>query len=458
MESDKDVFIGIVPAMGSMTPSWHGAFSFDEIEGYTGKLLSSKFEVNKIDALSELPDDLTKEQLLCVVDGAKYATALFPRFLESRINNFSSQILRTNIPILIEGVHLDEKERCISRIALQSPLIALLFGMKAYNEKIETTPEFKVTIEYSDQKNFEYKSKFGKYVFGISRSTNHTADSCDPQFTSISTLSIYLDQPISAIEAMAFVQKVEQCLSLLCFDFIKMSHVHLGVDIEIDGIKERRMCDVKRGLKIKKAKLKAEWFSLPIRLEELPVGEILDTFIETYDNFKTTLDWYRIVVAENAYVENKFFYCVRMFESLYKSFDIPLEKDSSALEMVDKLTTLAKTSGTKEIEDFISKRVSPMFKNRPGFYSIVLDLKERYSDIISTLSLDEKKLSKLRGKEAHGNAEGFSHDEYQVMLQSHKVLLLLYKLFVLEKCGVEKDFLLASLRKSPAYSALFSQT
>lgn len=86
----------------------------------------------------------------------------------------------------------------------------------------------------------------------------------------------------------------------------------------------------------------------------------------------------------------------------------------------------------------------------------IRDLKERYRAMKVVEVVDERIVNKLRGKEAHGSAKRFSTAEYRFMICCCDVLIKLYTLLVLENCGMDREFLLSSLKRAPAWQADFS--
>jgi hypothetical protein len=164
---EENTFIGIVPSQGSKDSKWNGVFKFDEIEGYTGKLLSNSIEARPGQDIFTIPEELDKKALYCLIDGNQFGTIIWPELRGVQIKNFVAQIRDLRIRTLIRGVHIGEAENDVKKITLQSPILAQLFRLRAFVEKIETSP-YKLSIESADTKDIEFLTNVGKISIGVS--------------------------------------------------------------------------------------------------------------------------------------------------------------------------------------------------------------------------------------------------------------------------------------------------
>jgi hypothetical protein len=75
------IFIGIVPSSGSSVADWIGTFHFDQIEGYSGRFLSTKqLAKGANDVFHGIPSELKRDLLPCVIDGWQFGTLVRPYF------------------------------------------------------------------------------------------------------------------------------------------------------------------------------------------------------------------------------------------------------------------------------------------------------------------------------------------------------------------------------------------
>lgn len=224
-----------------------------------------------------------------------------------------------------------------------------------------------------------------------------------------------------------------------------------------DGILTEESVGVDRAHSTKAAKTEFDRHEIPLRLTISEITPVINRFLEIFDDIEQTLGWYRIVTAEKRYLEDKFFYCVRMIEALYKALQIPILAEQSGLKQIDAIIeALAASKGNETSIQFLKRRARPIF-SRPSLAEIIEDIKTKYGDMKVVEFLDYKIINRLRGKEVHGTTEPFSTKDYQYMRYSRDVLRILYVLIVLEQCGISKNFLIDSMRKSHKLGLFFRQ-
>jgi hypothetical protein len=303
-----------------------------------------------------------------------------------------------------------------------------------------------------------YEATFGSLRFGLSQAYHSSLGGLSASIESIGVLTIELNATQTVTEAVRLVHKIESLFSLLCFSYIKAQKLEVEVLLGGDvGQSALQRCTVERALLIERAKTEVEQHEIPFRLNNLDVGLLVDNFVKLFDRVDQTLNWYRIVIAEHRYVEDNYFYSVRMVESLYKSLEIETHKDNDALDIVDKLFARLTEPTDCELVKFIKRRVVPIFNKPWSLSEVIRDLKSRYSAMIVTGLLDEKIITRLRAKEAHGVSQSYTGQEYEFMIFAYELLTILYTLVVLEHCGVERAVWLESLRGAPKWSSKFSK-
>jgi hypothetical protein len=186
----QEIFIGIVPACGSRDPTWTGIFEFDPVKGYSGKLLSA-WRPKEGNLSFSLPDELNKEVVPCIIDGAEFGTILWPHFSGQRVKNLASMIIDARIPALVRRAHINENEASIKTIILHSPVFALMFGMKGVVETIERAPN-RITIKSQSADEIAFKTTFGSLLFGLSQTYRTSFGGLSASIDSIGTLKITL--------------------------------------------------------------------------------------------------------------------------------------------------------------------------------------------------------------------------------------------------------------------------
>jgi hypothetical protein len=451
----EDVFIGVVTSEGSTDPIWHGVFRFDEVDGYSGKLLS-KFEIKAGKDLFDIPTELDKRVLFCVIDGAQYGTIIWPRFSGQQLKNFASRIIQTRIATLVRGVHVGEDDACVSQIELTSPMFATLLGLRGYNQTIQNAP-LNISIQSNTEPELQYDLTAGKCFVGLSHRFSPSVDGLSAEIHSAGYLRIVFSSPRTVIASIKLMYQIEQLFSLLCFSYIKSKRLELELKTEDrNGDRVKTKFEVERARLIKGAKTEIDWHELPLRLKGINLAAVIDRFLEIFEDIEQTLNWYRIVVAEERYLEDKYFYSVRMIEALYRALAIDVAKDSDAIGLLQRVCATLQKAGDCELVTFVNQRVAPIFNKSWALPDIIRDLKARYSEMAVIKLLDEKLVNRLRGKETHGSSQGFSGNEYKFMALSYGIITMLYTLVVLESCGLSRDYLLNSIKRSPCRDRNFS--
>ena len=452
----RETFIGIVAEQGSTKSDWNGLFKYDHVKGYRGSILSTTYrpEVGK-DILS-IPKELDRAVLYCVLDGSQFGTAVWPELRGAQLKNFVAEIRELRIKTLIRGVHIGSAERHIKQIKVDSPILAQLFGLRAFEETIQRSPSYKVTIESISRPEAEFSCAIGKVFVGVSGLYLPSLNRPAPTLKAKSYLR--LEAHFDVIEAIRAVRKIEHLLSLLTFDFIKATAVDFAIaSQDAQGNWSEHSFPVERARINKKAKIRLKAHEIPLRLNEAPFADILDRFFEVFDRIEQTLSWYRVVTAEERYLEDRFFYCVRMIEALYKVLPIHLSADKSALsEIKTILDVLSVSEKNRSSVEFLQKRAIPIF-SKPSLLEIISDIRARYAELKVVDILDHRIINRLRGKEAHGSSEPLSAREYQFMAHSSEILRIVYVLIVLEYCGISRSFLFQHLNTSLKFQYLFSE-
>ena len=332
-----------------------------------------------------------------------------------------------------------------------------MFRLRAFVEKIEASP-YKLSIESSDTKDIEFLTSVGKASIGVSGTYSPAGRAPAPSIKAISYLEIEVEPSITPIDALKIIRRIEHLISLLTFDFIKTTNAHLTITVaEKDGTKSDKQFRLDRAKFTKNAKTEFERHEVPLNLNEFDFGSVVSRFFEISDAIEQTLNWYRIVTAEDRYLEDKFFYCVRMIDALYKALAIKTAIDQAAVETLETIIgVLTKSEENEALVEFLRKRAIPNF-SRSSFSNVLEDLRSKYAEIKVAEILDPKIINRLRGKEAHGSTQPFTPQESQFMAYSYEIIRVLYILIVLENCGIPRDFLLKRLKASHHFHYLFEE-
>jgi len=113
---EENTFIGIVPSQGSTDSKWNGVFKFDEVEGYSGKLLSNSVQTQPGQDIFTIPEDLDKKARYCLIDGNQFGTIIWPYLHGVEIKNFVAQFRDLRIRTLIRGGTLGTRKRTSKRL------------------------------------------------------------------------------------------------------------------------------------------------------------------------------------------------------------------------------------------------------------------------------------------------------------------------------------------------------
>ena len=266
------------------------------------------------------------------------------------------------------------------------------------------------------------------------------------------------NEKLSPIEALAFTRRLERFMSLLAFDLVRTERTAFTIsETEKSGETSDIVCPVEFAKDVSATKTNIDFHKLPLRLNNLDFGSAFDQFLEMFDALEQTLNWYRTVIAEDRYLEDKFFYCVRMIEALYKAIPIPTRPDEEAASKISSIMTKLSTEKDNDaLVAFLKERVAPIFGKRWSLPEIVRDLKSRYSDVATINFLDARTINKLRAKQAHGSTQRLSAAELRYMSYSYRLLSMLYCLIILEHCGLDRERMLDGLKSRSRFERYFS--
>ncbi len=448
-------FVGIVSKQGATTTEWIGAFDYDDIEGYFGSILSTTHRPQEGKDLFALPELLEGETLYCVVDGSELGTIVWPEFRDVQIKNFVAHIRTLKIRNLIKGIHIGNDEYEITKLRIESPIVARLFDLKAFQTTLHTAPSFGVTIRSNTPNDLEFPSNLGKVFVGIS---GYIADWNDtPALSTKAHLTLHAEPPLNPSGAIRIARKIEQLFSLLTLDYVKAHKTSICARAtNKNGEWSEQHYEIERARLSENAKTKVDPSGFALCLSQMDFASVLNHFLEIYSRIEQTLHWYRIVTIEDRYLEDKFFYSVRMIEALYKALRIPVSVDQSANEGLTSVVDAVNASGNQQAIDFLTKRALPIF-SRPSLTNILADVRSKYADLAVVEFLDHKIISRLRGKEAHGSAEPFSPSEYRFMACSYDVLRVIYVLIILDACGIPRSFIIDKIRASHRFQHFFER-
>ena len=195
----------------------------------------------------------------------------------------------------------------------------------------------------------------GICYLGASPTLNRSIDGLSATVASAGYLRAEFAEKKSVVEAIEIASQIEHLFSLLCFSYVKCTG--LDIVLELQDAAEwstKRALTVDRGLQLKSAKTEFEPHELPISMEGyVDFGAILGRFLKIFDDIEQTLNWYRIVVAEERYLVDKYFYCVRMIDALYQRLHIKIEGDVDAIQSLDEISAVLEreekiSSGVRE--------------------------------------------------------------------------------------------------------------
>jgi hypothetical protein len=364
----------------------------------------------------------------------------------------------STLKTLINGVHISESERAIKKVRIESQIIGQLFRLRAFEETMRTAPSHKLTIESKSLKGIELKSSIGKVTIGIHGSYSPAWNRLAPRLSAKCYLDVEPHANFAPLEAIRIITQLEYLFSVLTFDIVRATGSHLTISCPDNlGNLSERDYQVQRAKINKRAKTKLEQHEFPFHLTEVDFSQLLDRFLTIFDKVEQSLHWYRIVTAENRYLEDKFFYSVRMIEALYKALRIKVSTDETAIGIIDGIiSTLGKSSENEAYVEFLKKRALPIFLGS-SLSNILDDIQRKYADLPIVKILDPKTISRLRGKEAHGSIRSSNAAEYQFMAYGYETLRILYAALLLESCGLDRAFLINRLKSSLRFQGFLGE-
>lgn len=460
-----EITVAVTNTPGGENRSWHGTLQNRKIDGYVGKLISYDTTEQHFDFSFNLPPELDRPTVYLILNGNEYATALWPRFGSASLN-VSSRTFEIRIPFLLRGAHVTEDYECISSLTCYTPILLNLFGIKPFEQRHEDDHQTSIRTNFGTATT--YSSSIGAIKLWVGGSTGSSFEKIDIVFTC--GFTVELKEKISITAATKMTQRVEAFISLLCFDYIHFEKVTVGIKSERAIPNTLKLIDEDPNAEIETDIHAAELFrsqrhqnskttlsrlNLPMRLTpEFPCAEIFEKFLSLYERIERSFSWYRTAQIEDRYLEDHFFYSVRMIEAAYQALAIKLSKNETP-SALDGICQAVKDNPI--LAKFLKKRVEPIF-TKPSLGSIVRDIRDRYREIPLTRILDEAMIGKLRNKEAHGTTERYTGDDYRYMMITRDLLVMIYPCLILEASGVNRDFLLNHLKNGPhEYAKFFSE-
>src|SRR5262249_1956324 len=156
----------------------------------------------------------------------------------------------------------------------------------------------------------------GRCFVGVSQVFKSQANNLNLVMDAMGYLRIDFREPRTLSDAITLMYQIEQLFSLLCFSYMKCKDSQVKVQF---SDYTATSLTVECAPLIPNAKVEIDRRELSLRLNSVSLGEVIGNFLDIYDDIEQTLNWYRIVQAEERYLEDTYFYCVRMLESLYRN-------------------------------------------------------------------------------------------------------------------------------------------
>lgn len=399
------------------------------------------------------PQDLNKSVLFCLLDGSNFGTAIHPRLGRYHLKIGGAKFVEAEFPILLRDAHINAEEPSIHSITLKSPLFAKLYGLKAIISEVKFDP-LSANVKANKPDPISFTSSEGNGRFEVEHVMSEPSE-LEAGIKATTALHIDLPSPINIVQATKLVSKIEELLSLFCFSVVRATFVGFRVKFE-NEVDRKKMLPLDRTFRKTRVKFDLSRHEVPIRLTSIDFGKLLTNFLAVYQQLELPLSWLRIVISEQRYLEDKYFYSVRMIEAFYKAFEEKLEDKPSLAKLSRIRDYLMMRGDSQELVEFCDKRIRGVFLGSSSLADIVKDLKARYKDIPAVELLDEKKTRDLRGREAHGSTTRLSSSQLNYMAISYELLCTLFIILCLEKIGVAKESIIERLQVVPGYTSYFN--
>ncbi|MER8847509.1 MULTISPECIES: hypothetical protein [Mesorhizobium] len=163
-------------------------------------------------------------------------------------------------------------------------------------------------------------------------------------------------------------------------------------------------------------------------------AEILDKFFKEWSLNEISFKWFRSSQVKQRYVEEVFFYTVRLIERYFKSKPTIDNEAEKALSIISH-----RSNGDDFLTGFVERRLYPMLGRAPSLTATLRTLYTRFPEIKAFSEIKPQRVAYLRGKEAHGADTNYKTDEYVDMDYLARTFLLAFRISILERCGFDRQ-------------------
>ncbi|MDX8497158.1 hypothetical protein RFM99_01880 [Mesorhizobium sp. VK4C] len=425
---------------GDGCSSCQGQFSFDPVRGYSGHLFLENYTVRE-GGFSDfsLPGKLTQHFLDVVTEDGQYATFCYPRFGKKTWANLRALRVEFSFPYLLDKVGIaGSDDRSVTCLRIYCPTLASVLGVDPVDQSLNmpnTGGGAKFNISRTKWDASEYTIEIAdRRNIGIS------SDRSEARFRSEICLAISYKAPKSISEALRHLHALDDFLAILSGRYVSIKTAWFGILLDgSDGEEEFQLSGYDIGIS------KDAFVGRHETLAQLPFdsnwGKVIESFFVDWNKNEVAFKWFRSSQVKQRYVEEVFFYTVRMVERYFKAKPTADGDTSRALSII-----LNRSNDDSFLIDFVNRRLSPLLVRAPSLPRTLSDLYAQFPEMRAFSKIKPQRVNQLRGKEAHGADTNYDNDEYVDMEYLSRSFLLAFRISILESCGFNRQDIVNSAR------------
>ncbi|MGX5849034.1 ApeA N-terminal domain 1-containing protein [Mesorhizobium sp. PL10] len=388
-----------------------------------------------------LPEKLTGNFLSILTEDGQYATFCYPRFGKRTWANFKSLRVDFTFPYLLDKVGIaGSEDKSVTSLRIYSPTLASILGINPVEQSFDMpntggSAKFKITRR-------EWETSEYKVEISDKRNIGSSSDRSEVHFRSDICLAITYKTARSISETLHDLHALDDFLSVISGTYVSIKDACLSILLGENGnegedefhlsgydIGFSKNAFVDRHETLAQLPFQADW------------GEVLNKFVEERSTNEVAFKWFRSSQVKQRYVEEIFFYTVRMVERYFKAKPSVDDDASRALSII-----LNRSNDDNFLVDFVNRRLSPLLSRAPSLPRTLRELYARFPEMRAFSEIKPQRVNYLRGKEAHGADTNYDTDEYVDMDYLSRSFLLAFRISVLESCGFDRQGILDGLK------------
>lgn len=375
-----------------------------------------------------------------MTEDGHYATFCYPRFGRRTWANLSVLRVEFTFPYFIDKVGVTAEEEAVTALTVYSPTLASILGINPVEHSFDipnTGGSAKFNITRSKWETSDYTIEISD-----KRNIGTSSDRSEARFISDVCLVIRYNSPRSTSDALQNLRALDDFLGVVSGCYVSIKAAWLEVLVDQGGgesHEEFQLSGYDTGFS------KSTFVHRHETLAELSLdenwAEILDKFFKEWSLNEISFKWFRSSQIKQRYVEEIFFYTVRLIERYFRSKPIIDDEAEKALSIISH-----RSNGDDFLIGFVDRRLYPMLARAPSLTATLRTLYTRFPEIKAFSEIKPQRVAYLRGKEAHGADTNYNTDEYVDMDYLARSFLLAFRISILERCGFDRQSILDGAR------------